>query len=205
MEKEILKTIVLIFFVITSCSKTKMDDVKITKNTDKGYFSVENKDDSIFNMFISRVLKDDFNEPVLYNHKTYKEIYRLSKLSTFMYSEVIRVESYKDTAKVFLKIQNLIDTCYYIPITGFLDLKVKLSDYNFWNMSSNLNEIGFDGSIWIIEGIEKNNYHHIYRWITYNEKDDKQFMSVVEDFEKISIPDDIKMKIENKYKRKYNK
>jgi len=39
-----------------------------------------------------------------------------------------------------------------------------LNENNYWNLSTSNNDYGFDGSIWMIEGIKDGKYHIVERW-----------------------------------------
>lgn len=114
-------------------------------------------------------------EPVIYNSKSNREVYRFTWLRSFDNPISIRIEKHKEKITFFSKVANgaggynpgklIIDTCFNISINDWTELNKRIDDAAFWTMSTESKERpGLDGAEWIIEALKDNKYHMVIRW-----------------------------------------
>ena len=124
------------------------------------------------------------------NYQGDKEIYRFTWLRTFHHPVSVRLEKQGDIIKLFTKVCNgaggydpkqlIFDTTINATTEQFKTLIQKISNINFWNLTTEQrDDTGKDGSEWIIEAIKDNKYHMVTRW-TPSVKRQGDFRSVGE-------------------------
>jgi hypothetical protein len=114
------------------------------------------------------------NEPIFYADKTKKEIFRFTWLRTFNNPVAIRIEKLDDTYFLYWKLSNgaggyqpgklIINKKKEIDKATWDKFQLLLDKIDFWNLETNVNNIGCDGSQWILEGKIARNYHVVDRW-----------------------------------------
>ena len=113
-------------------------------------------------------------EPLLYNIIPHKEIFRFLWLRTFDPPVAIRIEKNKDEYSLTLKIcdgaggydpgnlivnkTKAIDKATWNSFTGLVEKA------GYWNSATTDNDIGLDGSQWILESADNRRYHVVDRW-----------------------------------------
>ncbi|HTM65223.1 MAG TPA: hypothetical protein VL093_02805 [Flavipsychrobacter sp.] len=113
-------------------------------------------------------------EPLVFN-QTDKTIYRFTWLRTFDNPVAIRIEKKDNTYILFWKScsgaggyepgELTVDKSKPLAKEQFDNFISLIQSTDFWNMPTNLrDELGNDGSQWIIEGIENGKYHVVDRW-----------------------------------------
>ncbi len=113
-------------------------------------------------------------EPLLFNKKMNKEVYRFTWLRTFNNPVVVRIENIGDKYKLFWKLSdgaggyepgNLkINKSVEINPEKWRIFKSKLDSLDYWNMSLGRMSIGSDGSEWILEGVNNEKYKVVTIW-----------------------------------------
>lgn len=68
------------------------------------------------------------------------------------------------TGKVFRKVNKTLEVAQW---NEFLSL---LEKSQYWQMPTNIGDVGFDGSNWVLEGVRDNRYHIVDRWTPENGK-----------------------------------
>jgi len=115
------------------------------------------------------------SEPVLWKEsKSGAERYRFLWLRTFDHPISVRVESTGSTATLFFKELNgaggydpgeLIATkSVVINPEAWCAFIKKLDQANYWNGPLERDDLGHDGSQWILEGVRGGRYHVVDRW-----------------------------------------
>lgn len=110
-----------------------------------------------------------------------KEIYRFTWLRTFNYPVSIRLEKQGSTVRLFTKVCNgaggyepgkiIYSSTLNLTQKQVDSINQKINRSDFWTLQTEMrDEIGFDGSEWIIEVIKENKYHMVVRWTPDNEK-----------------------------------
>lgn len=133
-----------------------------------------------FSNDIFKIYLDIFQEQTLYQQLSYK-IYRFTYLRTFDNPILIGLVNNNDTITIYWKVtdgqggydfgQLVINENKQLSLIQWNDFEKIISENNFWNLSSENNEImGFDGSEWIIEGNDMKRYHIVKRWCGYGIK-----------------------------------
>ncbi len=114
-------------------------------------------------------------EPLIFNKKQNKSIYRFLWLRTFHNPIAIRIEKQLDIYKLTWKLCDgaggydpgklIINKTKTIDKKSWDKFNNLLSKADFWNLNTIEVEIpGNDGSQWILEGTDKHNYHIVDRW-----------------------------------------
>ena len=113
-------------------------------------------------------------EPILFNDRVNRETYRLMWLRSFNDPVVVRIEKNNEDYMLYWKIR--CDSCENNRLTlnnsriiskrEWNSFKWQLQKTFYWRMWSKIPSlaIGLDGSEWILEGSNKNNYHVVDRW-----------------------------------------
>tara|TARA_R110002124_G_scaffold253475_1_gene418922 strand:+ start:53 stop:757 length:705 start_codon:yes stop_codon:yes gene_type:complete len=113
-------------------------------------------------------------EPLLFNRKTDKEIFRFTWLRTFDKPIAIRIEKSKDDYWLYWK--KLSGKGGYEPGELITDRKKRISENewlsfqnlikkaDFWNMDYGQGVFGNDGSQWILESVNSTDYRVVDRW-----------------------------------------
>ncbi|HCY41797.1 MAG TPA: hypothetical protein DHV48_10645 [Prolixibacteraceae bacterium] len=160
----------------------KVDSLNVPIDMNQGYFPLNKfTDTSIY------VGYDTFHvewyskhliameEPLIFNKKQNKSIFRFLWLRSFHNPIAIRIEKQSDTYLLTWKlcngaggyepkkmIVNKTKTINKETWDSFQDLLLKV---DYWNLKTNEVEIpGSDGSQWILEGTDEKNYHVVDRW-----------------------------------------
>lgn len=107
-------------------------------------------------------------EPLLFNKKSNKEIYRFTWLRTFHHPVAIRIEKDGETCLLYWKLgggeggydpgELIIVKSKPIDIKIWEELKTMLQKMDFWHMNRTVNDMTIDGSKWILEGAEPEQY-----------------------------------------------
>lgn len=104
-------------------------------------------------------------EPLLFNKKTNKEVYRFLWIRSFHSPVVIRIEKINSKYQLYWKVFNRhewkIKSQNQKHLTekewnNFIQLTKKT---NFWKMSLGKHRSGWDGSEWVLEGVNNSDYH----------------------------------------------
>ena len=113
-------------------------------------------------------------EPLLFNKKMNKEVYRFTWLRTFHHPIAIRIEKENGVNKLYWKEcdgaggyepGNLItDKSKVISKLDWDVFHNKLSRLDFWNCGIGTGLVGTDGSFWILEGATPDRYYVISEW-----------------------------------------
>ena len=116
-----------------------------------------------------------FIEPLLFNKKIDREIYRFLWLRTFNNPVLIRIEKSNKDFKLFWKVTN--GAGGYKPGNLILNKEKKITEYdwnsflklidisNFWKMKTVKVDIpGNDGAQWILEAQSDGKYQVVDRW-----------------------------------------
>jgi len=133
---------------------------------------IENSIDSLSLEWFSKFLFA-MKEPLLFNKPIQKEVFRFTWLRTFDEPVVIRIEKESNQISVSWKvadgkggyepgnlITNMNKSISIHDWDEFTDLVKKI---DFWNMKRS-GQSGFDGSEWILEGVNESNYHVVSVW-----------------------------------------
>jgi len=167
-------TTLSIIFIVGNFNNNK--EIKF-ENNGNFYFPKEIGIDAFVNDWYSKQLTA-LEEPIIYINEnvTDKTIYRFTCLRTFHqpFSIRIEIEEKNQSAKLYFKMAD--GTGGYEPgqliINEEINLNAKaieninqiMKKNNYWKMSFKDNNLGFDGSEWIIEMFKDNKYHAITRW-----------------------------------------
>jgi len=114
-------------------------------------------------------------EPLIFNKKQTKSTYRFLWLRTFNNPISIRIDKQADLYSVSWKLcdgaggyepgQLVVDKTKTIDKNTWDKFLGLLSKADYWNLKTNEVEIlGTDGSQWILEGADIDNYHVVDRW-----------------------------------------
>lgn len=161
--------------------KIKVDKNNVPSDSNQYYFPLEIfKDTSIYkgyDTFIDKWYSGQLfamREPLLFNKRIEKEIYRFTWLRTFHNPVAIRIEKEGDTYMLYWKVCDgaggyspgklIIDKQIIIDRTQWDTFQNLQKKCNFWNMKTNERIMGEDGAEWIMEGVDSKNYHVAVRW-----------------------------------------
>jgi hypothetical protein len=111
-------------------------------------------------------------EPLLFNKRENKEIYRFTWLRTFHNPIAIRIERSKDKHTVIWKLSNGIHSPGILVESGQKEIAKRdwyeftqlLEKTNFSDMPTEVRYCGLDGAYWILEGTDNSRYHVVKRW-----------------------------------------
>lgn len=114
-------------------------------------------------------------EPLLFNKKSDKEVFRFTLLRTFDKPVVIRIEKDRENYSLFWKVcsgeggydpgEIEVNECRNIEKQEWDIFQQKLHDLDFWNRNIGRQiGLGHDGSEWILEGAEPSRYRVITEW-----------------------------------------
>ena len=114
-------------------------------------------------------------EPVIFNDTSHREIYRFTWLRTFHNPVAIRIE--KDEENYFLVWKVCDGAGGYDPGALKVNQQMRISEHDWIEFQSNLSKskfwqeetndsdnMGLDGSHWILEGKKDDEYHVVDRW-----------------------------------------
>lgn len=112
-------------------------------------------------------------EPLLYNKKINKQVFRFTWLRTFDNPIIVRLEK-TDKCTLTWKMSDgaggydpgnlIIEKSKEIELTKWDDLQKLISKSDFWNLDLGRISSGLDGSEWILEGYEPTRYRAITAW-----------------------------------------
>jgi len=190
--KKLIFSILLLISVTICCGMTHkkitaigaensatMDTSFVPTDSKQLYFPLKDCLDSFKNTWYSKHLFA-LREPIIFMDKSKNEIYRFTWLRTFNNPVAIRIEKRDNQYLLFWKLSD--GAGGYKP--GRLSINKhktidkqiwdtflnKLNEIGFWSLATNDDEnLGFDGSQWILESKTPNQYHVVDRW-TPNEK-----------------------------------
>jgi hypothetical protein len=114
-------------------------------------------------------------EPVLSNYQGDKEIYRFTWLRTFHHPVSVRLEKQNHVIRLFSKVCNgaggyepgqlIFDTAFSVTADQYKLLTQKIKEINFWSLTTEQrDDMGKDGSEWILEAVKDNKYKMVTRW-----------------------------------------
>lgn len=157
--------------------------------TNSRHDTIINALDTFVNSWYSQMLYA-LKEPIIYNYKGDKVIYRFTWLRTFHHRVIVKFEKQNNIIRLVSKVAD--GAGGYSPGNFFLDTTLDVSvseweaftkvivDANFWQMpTQNKKYGGKDGSEWIIEAIKDNEYHMAIRW-TPTKDEEGEFRKVGE-------------------------
>ncbi|NOS93534.1 MAG: hypothetical protein HOP30_16565 [Cyclobacteriaceae bacterium] len=119
-------------------------------------------------------------EPTLFNQPIANETYRFLWLRTFHQPVVIRIEQMQNRYYLYWKVASgkggnepcelVIYKSREISRNDWDQFQNLLAKIDFWNASTILikEQLGFDGSQWIFEGVRDHRYHITDRWSPRN-------------------------------------
>jgi hypothetical protein len=120
----------------------------------------------------------EMKEPLLFNRKTEKEIFRFTWLRTFDKPIAIRIEKSKKDYWLYWKKLNgkggyepgilITNRKKRISEREWLNFKKLIKKTDFWNMDYAKGIFGNDGSQWILEGANSTDYRVVDRWSPRN-------------------------------------
>ncbi|MBT9485298.1 hypothetical protein [Sediminibacterium sp.] len=132
-----------------------------------------NQLDTFRNAWYSKMLFA-LHEPVLFKNKDTSEVFRFTWLRTFHNPISIRVKRIEKDYVLTLKITEgsggyeagklIKDTSFFITADEWKVISSKISGIKFWQLKSFINDGGKDGSEWILEGKNRNEYQVVSRW-----------------------------------------
>jgi hypothetical protein len=116
-----------------------------------------------------------FNEPVLKDYQGNREVYRFTWLRSFDHPVVVRVEKHAEIISISGKVSNgaggyrpgeiIFDTTFNGTLEHIDTISSILSSAGFWSLGTESRDnIGLDGSKWIIEAYRNNQYQVVVRW-----------------------------------------
>lgn len=166
--------------------KIKVDSNNVPINDGQFYFPlrlfpdidfqgniIKNKYDTSVVIWYSEKLYA-LKEPLLFNKKITKEIFRFTWLRTFHNPIAIRIEKENLEYKLYWKVCDgaggyapgnlIIDTFKVINQNEWDIFQKKLNKIDYWNMPLGRGFAGCDGAEWILEGVNSSKYHVITIW-----------------------------------------
>ena len=113
-------------------------------------------------------------EPLLFNRKTKKQIYRFTWLRTFDKPVAIKIEKDKNQYTLFWKMLSgaggykpgelIVEKSKELSEKEWLNFIELVEKADFWNMELGRSSIGFDGSEWILEAVNPTDYKVVSVW-----------------------------------------
>ncbi len=158
-------------------SETDKQGTYIPIDSTEFYFPTEGKDKSGIDSFCNTWYSSHLfamKEPILFKEKSQAEIYRFTWLRTFHNPIVIRIEKLANSYMLYWKLSNGLGGYEPGVLTinkeKIIDKKIwvifnrKVIESNFWNLETEKEALGTDGSQWILEGKNSKQYHVVDRW-----------------------------------------
>ena len=160
----------------------KVDSLNIPINSNQVYFPFEIFTDTAIYAGYDTFRVDWYSshlhamrEPLLFNKKPDKEIYRFLWLRTFHNPVSIRIEKQNDKYTLTWKLcdgaggyepgQMTINETKTIDKETWDKFYSYLEAADFWNLNTiEVDILGTDGSQWILEGVNNERYHVVDRW-----------------------------------------
>ena len=113
-------------------------------------------------------------EPLLFNRKTEKEVFRFTWLRSFHKPITIRIEKWKDRYILYWKVLDgaggyepgklIVNSLRYLSQKEWSEFNGLVEKANFWKMRSGRGAFGTDGSDWILEGLNQTDYRVVTVW-----------------------------------------
>ena len=159
----------------TTTMSYELPDLYIPTDSTKFYFpnSVFNKFDNFCNIWYSKHLFA-MREPILFSDSSQTETYRFVWLRTFHNPIAIRIEKQQEIYLLTWKLCNgaggyepgqlTMAKQKQIDEITWENFKTLLNQIDFWNMDTEVETMGLDGSQWILEGKDADKYHVVDRW-----------------------------------------
>ena len=159
----------------TTTMSYELSDRYIPTDSTQFYFpnSVFYEFDNFCNKWYSKHLFA-MREPILFPNSSQTETYRFVWLRTFHNPIAIRIEKQQN---IYLLTWKLCDGAggyepgrlsiakqKQIDENTWENFKKLLNKIDFWKMDTEVKEMGFDGSQWILEGKVADKYHVVDRW-----------------------------------------
>jgi len=171
-----MKYLLLIILIVASCfNMIGMTPIDHSNKKDaKIYFPPNTLNNSFIEEWYSRQLSA-MKEPILINDTSTDEVYRFTWLRTFDNPITIRIERNNDSYSISWKQcdgdggyhpgELIVDNKLKLEKQSWELFLIKLNKIDFWNLPTiKNNELGLDGSQWILEGRSGNIYHVVDRW-----------------------------------------
>ena len=157
------------------------DTSLIPKDSSAFYFPLNTSNDTFKNVRLDSFLVKWYSEqlfalrePIIYSDNSQNEIYRFTWLRTFHNPIAVRIERHGDNYFLYWKLSNgaggyspgklMIDKHRVLEKSTWEEFVSKLNQIDFWNMATKQNDMGNDGSEWILEGKSAGKYHVVDRW-----------------------------------------
>lgn len=114
-------------------------------------------------------------EPLLFNKPLEKEVYRFTWLRTWHSPIAVRIEKGEDNkVKLYWKVCNgaggyepgklIKNKSKIVSKKNWEQFLILLNQADYWNLALGRNSAGLDGSEWILEGNNGQNYRAVSRW-----------------------------------------
>ena len=158
--------------IVTNYVRVNDSITKIETKVIKGKY-----DDFVLNWYSEHLFA--MKEPLLFNKKINKEIYRFTWLRTFDKPIAIRIEKDSSEYKIYWKMLSgkggydpgklILEKSKIITEKEWLNFIDLVKKSNFWQMKLYRSSIdGVDGSEWILESVNQNDYRAISIWSPKN-------------------------------------
>lgn len=161
----------------------QVDSLQLPTDSNALYFPVKTrvKDsignlsslDSFTNSWYSKMLFA-LHEPLIYPYSGKDEMYRFTWLRTFDHPAIIRIQQKGNNYFASEKISGgqggyypgkiIFDTIFEVNLAAWNGFTGKINNIDFWNLETENNDGGLDGSEWILEGSKDGRYHLVARW-----------------------------------------
>ncbi len=160
----------------------KVDVLNVPVDTNQGYFPLElftdisryDGYDTFHVEWYSNHLKA-MKEPLIFNKKQDKSIFRFLWLRTFHQPITIRIEKYSNICSLTWKLCDgaggykpgnvIVNETKPVDKQTWNKFQLLLAKADFWNLKTNEAGIsGLDGSHWILEGVDEKKYQVVDRW-----------------------------------------
>lgn len=114
-------------------------------------------------------------EPLLFNLPQ-DTVYRFLWLRTYDPSVAISIQKKNERIILIWKMADvnifseklIVNAQKELTLDDWKSFRKFLNQCDFWNMSTQINLLGVDGSRWVIEGVENGKYHVVDRWSPHN-------------------------------------
>ncbi|SEA79334.1 hypothetical protein SAMN05421540_1255 [Psychroflexus halocasei] len=153
--------------------EVEMDWIKTDKGTKiETKVKEGNYDEFVVNWYSKHL--HAMKEPLLFNRKVNKEIYRFTWLRTFDKPMTFRFEKKNDRFILYWKVLNgaggyepgeiEIERLKILTEKEWTEFTQLIGKANFWEMDLGRSSIGTDGSEWIMEGVNQTEYRVVSVW-----------------------------------------
>lgn len=113
-------------------------------------------------------------EPLLFNRKVEKDVFRFTWLRSFNKPMTFRIEKKNEDYTIYYKVLDgkggyepgniEVDKSKILTQKDWQTFKKLIQKTDFWNMSLGRSSIGGDGSEWILEGLTQTKYRAVTVW-----------------------------------------